>query len=112
MFTLMPPRLNAEDQDLPATLACAGVSRHGGPYGPDEITDKTGLYGRACAATGGAESVEFLIQSLGDLEFGHEAAVLTIWKRNVIDELRDDYGSVEGEPRHPDIESGRPWPIV
>lgn len=28
-----------------------------------------------------------------------------------IDELRDEYGTVESEPRHPDIESGRPWPI-
>jgi hypothetical protein len=29
-----------------------------------------------------------------------------------IDELRDEYGPAESEPRHPDIESGRPWPIV
>ena len=29
-----------------------------------------------------------------------------------IDELRDDYGSVESEPRHPDIDSGRPWPLA
>ena len=28
-----------------------------------------------------------------------------------IDELRDDYGVAEAEPRHPDIESGRPWPL-
>lgn len=27
-----------------------------------------------------------------------------------IDEVRDEYGPVESEPRHPDIESGRPWP--
>jgi len=27
-----------------------------------------------------------------------------------IDELRDEYGSSEFEPRHPDVESGRPWP--
>ncbi|MDV5064204.1 hypothetical protein RVY78_09625 [Veillonella sp. YH-vei2232] len=30
----------------------------------------------------------------------------------LIDELRDKYGSVDTEPRHPDIESGRPWPLV
>ena len=30
----------------------------------------------------------------------------------LIDELRDEYGSVDTEPRHPDIESGRPWPLV
>jgi hypothetical protein len=28
-----------------------------------------------------------------------------------IDELRDEYGPAESEPRHPDIESGRPWPL-
>lgn len=29
---------------------------------------------------------------------------------DAIDDLRDDYGSVESEPRHPDIDSGLPWP--
>jgi hypothetical protein len=29
-----------------------------------------------------------------------------------IDELRDDYGAPEFEPRHPDITSGRPWPLT
>jgi hypothetical protein len=28
-----------------------------------------------------------------------------------IDEIRDEYGSAESEPRHPDIDSGRPWPV-
>lgn len=27
-----------------------------------------------------------------------------------IDEIRDDYGYVESEPRHPDISAGVPWP--
>jgi hypothetical protein len=31
---------------------------------------------------------------------------------NAIDELRDEHGAPESEPRHPDIESGQPWPIV
>lgn len=31
---------------------------------------------------------------------------------NAIDELRDEHGAPESEPRHPDIESGRPWPMV
>jgi hypothetical protein len=31
---------------------------------------------------------------------------------NTIDELRDEYGAPESEPRHPDIESGRPWPMI
>ena len=31
---------------------------------------------------------------------------------NTIDELRDEYGAPESEPRHPDIEAGQPWPIV
>ena len=29
-----------------------------------------------------------------------------------IDELRDKYGHIHDEPRHPDITSGKPWPIV
>jgi hypothetical protein len=29
-----------------------------------------------------------------------------------IDELRDEHGRVDEEPRHPDIASGRAWPIV
>ena len=31
---------------------------------------------------------------------------------NYIDKLRDEYGAPESEPRHPDITSGRPWPIL
>ena len=37
---------------------------------------------------------------------GLAAACLT-----AIDVLRDDYGPAESEPRHPDIDSGRPWPF-
>jgi hypothetical protein len=29
----------------------------------------------------------------------------------VIDEQRDEYGALEFEPRHPDVESRRPWPL-
>lgn len=29
-----------------------------------------------------------------------------------IDQLRDEYGRIKDEPRHPDIATGRPWPIV
>ncbi len=31
---------------------------------------------------------------------------------NAIDEIRDDYGAAESEPRHPDITAGRSWPLV
>lgn len=31
---------------------------------------------------------------------------------NLIDKLRDDYGAPESEPRHPDLASKRPWPIL
>lgn len=31
---------------------------------------------------------------------------------NLIDELRDEYGAPESEPRHPDLASERPWPIL
>jgi hypothetical protein len=29
-----------------------------------------------------------------------------------IDEFRDEYGPAESEPRHPDVDSGRPWPLI
>jgi hypothetical protein len=29
-----------------------------------------------------------------------------------IDWIRDEYGVPEAEPRHPDLSSGRPWPIL
>jgi hypothetical protein len=31
---------------------------------------------------------------------------------NVMDKLRDEYGAPDSEPRHPDLSSGRPWPIL
>ncbi|WP_255369625.1 NACHT domain-containing NTPase [Nitrosovibrio sp. Nv17] len=31
---------------------------------------------------------------------------------NLIDKLRDDFGAPESEPRHPDLASGRSWPIL
>jgi hypothetical protein len=31
---------------------------------------------------------------------------------NFIDKIRDQYGAPESEPRHPDLASGRPWPII
>src|SRR6266404_5028699 len=31
---------------------------------------------------------------------------------NLIDRVRDTYGAPESEPRHSDLASGRPWPIM
>jgi hypothetical protein len=31
---------------------------------------------------------------------------------NRIDKIRDDYGTPDSEPRHPDLASGKPWPIM
>jgi hypothetical protein len=31
---------------------------------------------------------------------------------NLIDKLRDEYGAPESEPRHPDLASGKMWPIL
>ena len=31
---------------------------------------------------------------------------------NVIDKIRDDYGTPDSEPRHPDLASGKAWPIM
>jgi hypothetical protein len=34
------------------------------------------------------------------------------WCLREIDEIRDDYGAPDNEPRHPDLASGKPWPII
>jgi hypothetical protein len=31
---------------------------------------------------------------------------------NAIDKLRDEHGAPITEPRHPDLKSGKPWPIL
>jgi hypothetical protein len=31
---------------------------------------------------------------------------------NQIDKIRDEYGAPDSEPRHPDLASGKPWPIM
>jgi hypothetical protein len=45
--------------------------------------------------------------SLLDAEAAVAGACLT-----AIDELRDEYGPAGLEPRHPNIKTGRPWPVV
>ncbi len=49
-----------------------------------------------------------LFQMLGGA--GHQAALAAACLE-AIDALRDDYGPAEFEPRHPDVASGRPWPL-
>jgi hypothetical protein len=49
----------------------------------------------------------FAIVESGGAVAGIAEACLT-----AIDELRDEYGRVDSEPRHPDITSRRPWPTV
>jgi hypothetical protein len=48
----------------------------------------------------------------GMLVDGSPAALLAEACLTAIDELRDEYGSPEFEPRHPDVETGRPWPLA
>ena len=53
-----------------------------------------------------------LRKCLFDLVTGGDAAEARLAAEclRTIDELRDDYGDVESEPRHPDITAGVPWP--
>lgn len=54
-----------------------------------------------------------LRKALFDMTKGEGAAAsLAIASLIEIDELRDHYGQPESEPRHPDIASNRPWPII
>jgi hypothetical protein len=49
----------------------------------------------------------FALVLRGDAEAQLAGDCLTL-----IDELRDEHGSAESEPRHPDITADRPWPTV
>ncbi|MNV61638.1 hypothetical protein D3C71_1541540 [compost metagenome] len=42
---------------------------------------------------------------------GSSADAAARWLRQ-IDWIRDEHGIPEGEPRHPDLASGKPWPIL
>jgi hypothetical protein len=39
-------------------------------------------------------------------------SLLAVECLDVIDNLRDEHGKPESEPRHPDIDANRPWPLV
>lgn len=43
---------------------------------------------------------------------GGSLSELAIDCLNAIDDIREHYGEVESEPRHPDITTGRSWPII
>ena len=42
---------------------------------------------------------------------GGSADAAARWLRQ-IDSIRDEHGMPEAEPRHPDLASGKPWPIM
>ena len=42
---------------------------------------------------------------------GGPADAAARWLRQ-IDSIRDEHGMPEAEPRHPDLASGKPWPIM
>jgi hypothetical protein len=43
---------------------------------------------------------------------GGSLSELAIDCLHAIDDIREHYGEAESEPRHPDITTGRPWPII
>lgn len=43
---------------------------------------------------------------------GGSLSELAIDCLNSIDDIREHYGEAESEPRHPDITTGRPWPLI
>ncbi|RUV24300.1 MULTISPECIES: hypothetical protein [unclassified Mesorhizobium] len=55
-----------------------------------------------------------LRRALFHMAIGQDAAQATFGKECLtnLDSLRDEDGTVETEPRHPDISAGQPWPIV
>lgn len=61
----------------------------------------------------GQPSAELRSWLLPMTQVGNEViSNLAIEALKIIDSLRDEYGSPQSDPRHPDLSSGLPWPIV
>ena len=58
-----------------------------------------------------APSLRKRLFEMARISIGNEARLASACLVH-IDELRDRYGVASGEPRHPDIESGAPWPML
>ncbi|MCQ8876199.1 hypothetical protein NP945_30610 [Mesorhizobium sp. LMG17149] len=71
------------------------------------VSNWSGAYELHGVAVPGLRKRLFDMTSANDHE-GHLAAACLV----VIDELRDERGKIDSEPRHPDIQSGRPWPPI
>lgn len=71
------------------------------------VSNWSGAYELHGAAVPGLRKKLFEMTASDDDEGRTAATCLT-----VIDELRDEHGKVDSEPRHPDIQSGRPWPSI
>jgi hypothetical protein len=59
-----------------------------------------------------AALIELRKELFGMLSGPPRAAALAERCLIAIDVLRDEYGPAEFEPRHPNVESGRPWPLT
>jgi hypothetical protein len=68
---------------------------------------------RSFAAIVLTDKAQQLRKELFGMVQGNTPTAQLAWKcLTRVDELRDEYGPVESEPRHPDITSGRPWPTL
>lgn len=73
--------------------------------GKQPLADSGGSYELFSVDIGGLRKEIFAMLDGDSNEVRLAQACLT-----AIDEIRDEYGRVDSEPRHPDITSGRPWP--
>ncbi len=81
--------------------ACEGVALERRP-----VSDWPGAYEIYGVAVPNLRKNLFAMTGDNGEEARVAAACLT-----AIDELRDEHGYVDSEPRHPDIEAGRSWPL-
>jgi len=128
-YERLPPGLNREilEHDIAEVADAEGVlvllrshAREGKPFDRNlhEAIRHAALGERLAANWAGAREVFgipipelrkklFTMVADDDASGRLAAACLT-----TIDEFRDEYGPAESEPRHPDIDSGRPWPLL
>lgn len=87
-----------------------------GQYGLEQILSGLTMGNRPSAQIEGAFEVrgtpaaDLRKELFGKLAMDSKQAVAASKCLSWIDDIRDRYGNVVDEPRHPDIRSGRPWP--
>ena len=106
----------AQNPDEDGLLLLMNCERHGHSFHDwrtieNAVTEHVPLDGSNAYSVVPAPAVELRRKLFAMTTDGGPQDVAARWLTR-IDVVRDEYGLPEGEPRHPDLASGRAWPIM